>query len=166
MFALSFYNLIPSCYECNSSLKGEKIDIENMPLNPYESDFDSLAKFVITFSPNAENIPNYSDINSFNIKIIANQQNKLVKNHCDFFELEERYRYRKLEASEILMKKFIDTPKMRREIANQLCLNNIPSSYMNLLLYGNYISSDMINKRPLSKLTQDIFNMKNLIIKK
>ena len=44
-FGISFYNLIPSCYECNSALKGDNTD--KTPLNPYIQDFDSMATFYI-----------------------------------------------------------------------------------------------------------------------
>ena len=43
--ALSFYNLIPSCYYCNSSLKGKTDMDESTHLNPYIDGFGDDAKF-------------------------------------------------------------------------------------------------------------------------
>src|SRR5690606_3268511 len=44
-FALSFYNLIPSCHTCNSSEKGEKDFNVATHIHPYLDSFDSFYKF-------------------------------------------------------------------------------------------------------------------------
>ena len=47
--ALSFYNLIPSCYSCNSTYKGTKVFSIETHTHPYMDDFHSYYKF--NFSP-------------------------------------------------------------------------------------------------------------------
>ena len=61
-FSLSFYNLIPSCYECNSPLKGDENKIQ--PYNPYTDDFDNDAVFSVEYAEEYKN----SDINNISLK--------------------------------------------------------------------------------------------------
>ena len=49
--ALSFYNLIPSCYSCNSTYKGTKLFSIKTHTHPYVDDFHSYYQF--SFSPPA-----------------------------------------------------------------------------------------------------------------
>lgn len=47
-FALSFYNLIPSCHSCNSSDKKEKNFLITTHINPYYESFDDIYEFRIS----------------------------------------------------------------------------------------------------------------------
>lgn len=154
--AVSFYNLIPSCYECNSGLKKAKID-SNL-YNPFIDDFDSDAKFVIFPTGDGSISSLFNDIDSFDINIKSKSIDKKdrVSKYIDSFCLEDRYKYRKEEARDILCHKALATPKYIQEIRKQLELNNISDERIKSILLMNYLKSENINKRPLSKLTQDI----------
>ncbi|WP_271271908.1 hypothetical protein [Aliamphritea hakodatensis] len=47
-FSLSFYNLIPSCHDCNSSIKKEKKFSIETHINPYHESFDDIYKFELS----------------------------------------------------------------------------------------------------------------------
>lgn len=150
---ISFYNLIPSCYECNSALKGDNTD--QNPINPYTQDFDTQAKFYIQ-PKNTQHPMRFYKESDFEIKL--NCQNNVVKQHIELFALEERYKYRKDYVIELLTKKEIYTDEFKQEIYKQL--SNIPNVQcnVNLILWGNYITSEQINLRPLAKLTKDLIS--------
>lgn len=152
-FCISFYNLIPSCYECNSALKGDNTD--KTPLNPYIQDFDSVATFYI--QPMNMKHP-MSFYNESDFEIILNCKDNLAAEHSNLFSLQERYRYRKDYVIELLTKKEIYTDEFKLEIYKQL--SNIPNAQcnVNLILWGNYTNSEEINLRPLAKLTKDLLD--------
>ncbi|MBS5980760.1 MAG: hypothetical protein KIB51_13755 [Dysgonomonas mossii] len=87
--SLSFYNLIPSCHNCNSTLKGVKEFTINSHIHPYMHDFHSLGKF-ITDRPVIQN-----DITSFDIKIDIITSNTAesvcMTNNISDFCIESRY---------------------------------------------------------------------------
>lgn len=152
-FGISFYNLIPSCYECNSALKGDCTD--KKPLNPYAQDFDSMATFYI--KPMNINHPmSFSSESDFEIKL--NYKDNLATEHSDLFSLQERYKYRKDYVIELLTKKEIYTDEFKQEIYNQLSTIPNVQCNVNLILWGNYTNSEQINLRPLAKLTKDLLD--------
>jgi hypothetical protein len=87
--SLSFFNLIPSCHNCNSTLKGTTIFSEADYIYPYLDDLHSIMKFSID-KPVKNN-----DINSFNIELVNKtvDVNKLrkISNHTFVFQLQPRY---------------------------------------------------------------------------
>lgn len=153
-FALSFFNLVPTCYECNSSLKRAK-DEEDL-LNPFNDDFDKLAKFTISLSGGGQLNHALSDISSFNIELNSRKKSNIdiVNKQNECFALNIRYQYRKEEASELLSKCILDTPEFRKEIKK--VFPTVSKQYIEKLIYGNSLSCKEINKRPLAKLTYDI----------
>lgn len=157
-FALSFYNLIPSCYECNSSLKGD--NIVRVPVNPYVEDYDRMAKFEIEYNKNPKHIK-ISDIRNLDdfeikIKIKDNSFEKKIEDHNKLFELETRYKYRKDYALEVLKRKDFFTDDMIEEITRRMLIKKYPKKCIDSIIWGKFIDSELINKRPLSKLTKDI----------
>ncbi|MEH7148754.1 hypothetical protein, partial [Priestia megaterium] len=91
LFGLSFFNLIPSCTYCNSSIKNDKDDftLEHKVFDNYLHPYFDDGKFSFQFKP--------FDINGFNgkkdkIKIeIINEENKKVKNSLVFFKVADIY---------------------------------------------------------------------------
>lgn len=163
-FALSFFNLVPTCYECNSSLKRDK-DEKDL-LNPFNDDFDNLAKFTLSLSGGGQLNHALSDISSFNIELNSRTKNNkgIVNKQNECFALNERYRYRKEEASEILSKCILDTPEFRKEIKK--VFPTVSEQYIEKLIYGNSLSCEEINKRPLAKMTCDLVDFYKTSVKK
>ncbi len=88
--ALTLYNLIPSCYSCNSNLKGRKDFSENKHLHPL---FDSE---VISFSLRNEkdiviDTLEMIDQSRSKIKIELKADNQEAKSSIKTFLLSERY---------------------------------------------------------------------------
>lgn len=158
ILALSLYNLIPSCHQCNSNLKGqEKFNLESY-LHPYSEDIDKNIKFKIKIT----NAKFYYSINGFEIDI--DYLSHKAVNHNNIFKLKERYNYLKDIILELIQKKYM---------YNEDYLDSLFKKYegtffrnkedLMRLISGGYISESEINKRPLSKLIKDISEELGLI---
>jgi hypothetical protein len=88
-FALSFYNLIPSCHICNSSEKKDIIFSTVTHLHPFQRSFDDYFKFNISISTNLGDIVERIEI-----------ENKTAENfnNCIDFNLLNRYQNRLSDA--------------------------------------------------------------------
>ena len=78
MFALSFYNLIPACHFCNSSIKHTRELSVDKHIHPYiksEADF----KFIYEREEKEVSL------------IFDNDDDEKVKNTCDFFRIKDVY---------------------------------------------------------------------------
>lgn len=153
ILALSFYNLIPSCIECNRTLKRTtQFDIDKN-LHPYLDDFNSKVKF------------NYKYEKTDKIKIELNTDDeKAVKNIKDL-KLNEIYNEGYTDIVEDLIEK--------SEIYNESYIDELYTQYEGTLfknredlmrhITGGFINDEDINKRPLSKLIKDISEELELI---
>lgn len=78
MFALSFYNLIPSCHFCNSSIKNTRELSTQLHIHPYRKT-DAKATFKYHTATNEITLEYEDDVD------------KRLENTCDFFRLEDIY---------------------------------------------------------------------------
>jgi len=151
--SLSFYNLVPACPYCNSSLKGAS---NFKPIHPFFENFDGLANFTITIK---KLNTLYTDENSLEIEL--DSQDPRAVSHITNFKLNERYTHHKDIVQEILIKKKWYTPERVEAMKNFLTAigTQTTEDYINLIITGNYTNSENINKRPLAKLNKDIWDL-------
>jgi len=157
ILALSFYNLIPSCHTCNSTLKGSEEFSMNKYLNPYSDSLDEVAKFHLQI----KNSKFYHSIDGFDIELKT--EDNRAKNNIECFELNTIYQNHKDIVLELIQKE---------AIYNESYLNELLTQYegtlfknkedLQRLISGGYISDEEIGKRPLSKLIKDISKELNL----
>jgi hypothetical protein len=170
--ALSFYNLIPSCTVCNSSLKRDKEFNIKEHVNPYKEGFGADATF--TYIPSCYEdlvgMPYNSDTNREDEMIITFLLNEYVeknkeeqaakidriKNNIEVFKLEELYTEHRNYVRELIRK---------RVISNSSYLKNLAKAYDGLfaseaelynIAFGNLKNEEDYLKRPMAKLTHDI----------
>lgn len=164
--ALSFFNLIPSCYTCNSSFKSDTEFSINTHINPYIKSFENHAKFTITFSK-ASNAHEYitqfyqnEDFLEINFVATDGSQlpnNSIAKGNIDIFQLKGLYNLHKDLVIEILQKQVIYNQGGYAKTLSQTFpkLFNNENDILKLIL-GNYIQVEDLHKRPFSRLTKDI----------
>ncbi|MEM5570548.1 hypothetical protein [Aliarcobacter butzleri] len=150
--SLSFYNLIPSCSNCNSKFKGNLSHVGNI-LHPYYEDFDEKA----TFSVSVDSLPAGKDIELS----ISLKQNDINDTRCEKsierFQLDKIYEEHKDIAKEIWNK---------AQVYNNDRIDELYKSFYKALGYTkddvknfvfcSYLRKNDINKRNHTKLTQDI----------
>jgi len=151
ILALSFYNLIPSCHTCNSTIKGNEAFSMKSHLNPYFDSFDEVAKFQLKIKSSKF----YHSVDGFEVKLET--EDKRAKNNIKSFELDTLYENHKDIVLELIQKEAIYNESYLDELLTQyegtLFKNR---EDLQRLISGGYISDDELGKRPLNKLIRDI----------
>ena len=153
ILALSFYNLIPSCIECNRTLKRTKDFNINTHLHPYLDDFNSSARFSYKYKQTDE------------IEIELKTEDSKTKKNIKDLKLEEIYNEGYTDIVQDLIEK--------AEIYNESYIDELYTQYEGTLfknredllrhIIGGDINDEDIDKRPLSKLIKDISEELELI---
>ena len=142
LFAVSFYNLIPSCYSCNH-VKLNK-DLKH---SPYDSSFPfDDVKFTY--------IPKSTD----KIEIKIDSRNPDFKNGIRILGIEELYQSHIDVVNELIWKKEVYSDSYRdglSKILNQTALE-LSEAELNRFITGYYTDKGDYEKRPLSKMVADI----------
>lgn len=151
ILALSFYNLIPSCSICNSTMKGSIPFSIITHLHPYQDSFNDHAKFSLKI----QNSNFYYDKNGFDVKIETKEPR--AQKMIDDFALQTLYDEHKDIALELIQKTEIYNESYIDELFNRYegTLFKNREDLMRLVTCG-YITDEDIGKRPLSKLIKDI----------
>ncbi|MEM5569823.1 HNH endonuclease [Aliarcobacter butzleri] len=153
--ALSLYNLVPSCYVCNSKVKDSKILFDEFSPTNKDFDFDERVKFKSFISNVNLQIEKEQD---FYIKLIENYSNKYNK-YIKSLNLNDRYDYHKYKILEMIQKRREYPDSRIKELSN---LTKKTQEEIKQDLFGIYTSEDL-HKRPLSKLIKDISEELELI---
>lgn len=163
--AISFYNLIPCCSICNSSLKGSIPFSIRDYIHPYMEGFEDLIKFSVKFNENSLDFTSLwrGETNTFELELKSNKSyfnnidliNK-AQNNINVFKLKELYQFHKDYVAEMIVKAHYCTPSNIESITRDL--PNLFNNKEEIMRYvfGNYIQTEQLGDRVLAKLTKDI----------
>ena len=164
MLAVTFFNLVPSCKECNHG-KGTK----EVGVNPYFSDFKS--KFILMTAPKEPHISpkkmNLNDIRKISNEDDFNVDFKLPTDR--FVKAAEEKNIKSLGLRQLYnMHKDYVMEMVEKAVAyNRLTRFGIVDSFQGVfhsendvynLIFGRYLSDSEQLNRPLSKLTADVLD--------
>jgi len=145
--ALSLYNLVPSCYTCNSKVK-RVTEIEALSPTSEHFDFDTKVKFrTFIANPNLQ-INTEEDFNLLLKEFYSEEYEAYIKG----FMLDERYEYHKYKVIEMINKRKAYPDSRIKELAK---LTQKTEEEVKQDLFGEYMPN-ALHKRPLSKLIKDI----------
>lgn len=149
LFAVSFYNLIPSCYSCNH-VKSNK----HLKHSPYDTSF-SFDDVKFTYIPKSTN--------EIEIKIISHDSD--FKIGIRNLGIEELYQSHIDVVNELIWKKEVYTNSYRDGLLKILNQTNLELSKaeVNRFITGHYTDKENYGKRPLSKMVTDISREMGLI---
>lgn len=162
-FALSFFNLIPSCYTCNSSLKNQA----NFTLDKFLHPFSESMFEVLDFSIDITSVDFVNGVKE-DYKISLKPSKKCsdtlliakAESNAKVFKIRELYSGHKDYATEIIKKCYYYDKEKINELLNfeTLSGNRLFSSRIEVVefAFGNFITEDKLGKRPLSKFTRDL----------
>lgn len=149
VLALSFYNLIPSCNICNSSIKGADKFSLNSHCHPFIRERNETFKFSY----------NLKDATSNNVKLVVNANTKISKT-LEAFKIQEVYN----SHSHLELKDLLDLAHKYPKNYIKVLLNNTFSS-LNMseeevyrLIFGVELKESNFHKRPFSKFKKDIID--------
>ncbi|MFZ4400746.1 MAG: hypothetical protein ACOYO1_11985 [Bacteroidales bacterium] len=169
--ALSFYNLIPSCYYCNSSLKSAANITMDTHMHPYIEGFndDVTFGFMIIDLKQSKSAPeNYSiffrdnmgegNLNDRYRKIFGGTRINSNENegNINLFKLTDIYQSHLDVVGELVVK----CDKLNERYAESLKtllgpLGSCQADFYNFY-FGNYINENNFHRRPMAKLTRDV----------
>lgn len=147
ILALSFYNLIPSCHICNSSVKGSGVMELTTHFHPYIDDEKTINK-EIKFSYYNKKFKKYG----FNIKTTSDK----AENTAVFFKLKEIYETHEDELADLKKIKDAYSEKYLQILATQYKGLNTSEEELYRLAFGTEIEETKFSNRPLSKMKKDI----------
>lgn len=153
--AVSLYNLIPSCGLCNQC-KSTLDTFHTSILYPYDDEFGDEVLFHT--EPVNNDISYWTGSNSdFNL-VINNKAGTKADNAIRHFHLEELYKLHKDYVRDIIRNASLYSEDRVDEL-----LKNFPELFRDRNdviggLFMNYYEHEEWGKRPLAKLTHDIFN--------
>jgi len=165
-FALSLYNLIPSCHICNFN-KGSKPFCIDKHIHPYFDDFNKIKEFGV------DNILLSLVHKESDFKIVFKDKENIsssakikADNHIKDFGLETLYTSHKDKVLEL-----VDFSRAYNEDAFENLVNTFKGSTeifkdtndVKRLLLGHHVENGNIDKRPLNKLVKDISEKLGLI---
>lgn len=155
LLALSFYNLIPSCSFCNSSVKGDNIYELSTHVHPY-IDKNDISNFKFTYDNNSV----------YDYKILLDKKtvtSKVEKTFEDLF-LIEIYNSHISELQDIIKLKETYSENFIAILQNTFPDAGLSPKEIYRLVFGAYFNVEEFHKRPFSKFKKDIL-MKLGIIK-
>jgi hypothetical protein len=168
--ALSFFNLIPSCYVCNSNLKNAiNFDLATH-LYPYTDEFgknaffdfdlklvDTSAEKKIIFKPIiklAEGISPEDELKLIGKKIDDKGQ---VTGSIKVFRLREIYETHYDTVEEVHEKFDANSPYYIKSIKEKLKLMGVGEDEFYRFHFHNYYDNSNFHRRPLAQLSKDIY---------
>lgn len=160
--SLSLYNLIPSCYSCNSKFKKD-IDFsitDNLKyIIPSSNEFSLSDDFLfkIFYSKDFHKINFKSD---FVLQQIILKNEKLIKEYLRMFKINGRFVFHKDKVLELIKLKVNYTDSKIKEISR---LTGKSELEVKIDVFGKEIFDPKASNKPFSKLKQDI--AKNINIK-
>lgn len=158
--ALSIYNFIPSCQICNSRFKLGVDFCAKQHIYPYKEKFGDDAVFRTTLNKNSDLDYLLGKGKNFDIKIkidTTNEEKKIkIENSIETFRLEKLYNTEKDYVSELINKCNIYN---KNEIKNIMKIDKLFDSEEQIkeFIFGKYLDEEKLHKRPLAKLTKDIY---------
>lgn len=155
ILAISFFNLVPSCDLCNTTLKGKKhLNLEEY-LHPYLDDYINDIKFIFKYDNRSKN----------RLRIEFKQtENLKFKNNKDLFQLEEIYQSHSDQLDEMIrLKKLFNDNYLSILSKNLLKNTNISQEELYRLAFGTELQAENFSSRPLSKFKYDFLKSLNII---
>lgn len=143
LLAVSFFNLIPSCNICNSTVKGSKQMSLHTHLHPYvdkpEFKFTYYNKTFDTYGFNIISIPSSKSSNTVTA-----------------FKIKEIYEMHEDEIDDLCKIKYAYSESYLTILASQFKGLSISENEMYRLAFGTYNDETLFDRRPLSRMKRDI----------
>lgn len=155
-FALSLYNLIPSCYTCNCKLKGKLGlgKLANLPfLSPSSEKFDVPEQVRFKLFHEGNSPGKVMNVHDFSIRIEFKPPGSIYKTYADVFRLHGRYPFHKDKALELILKSRRYSPAKIKELQKYTGTTQVQ---IREDIFGRDLFSQDSEHLPFAKLRKDI----------
>lgn len=148
LLALSFFNLIPSCSVCNSSVKGTTKFSLTTHLHPYLDDSVDKIRFTYKYSNQTKS--------GLEVKVKTNDSSK-ERNTVEEFAIEEIYNSHTGELLDLLRTRQYFSDKYLEILKTNLLIGVIVSQEdLYRIAFGTELNPENFINRPFSKFKKDI----------
>lgn len=167
--SVSLFNLIPSCYSCNSKFKGTKefrrLDfLDKISPSSEKFDLDKSLKFKLNFDVNQANfeekIKQVKQIDDIKVELTNIKLEEEVDTFIDMFALKGRYDFHKNISYDLIAKRKNYSDSQIKEIAG---IVKKDTSDVKKDIYGSVIFNEDENNEPFEKYKKDIAEQLGLI---
>lgn len=158
VLSMSLYNLIPSCFRCNSQLKKGDFAFALSTLSPFEVDFHNVARFVpVIDSPSLLHEACSSKGVGVRLCACRSMDEKVVRAYNDLFRLERVYSdcYGR-EVLDVIHKSLVLNESYVSVLEGWFAKAGVCGVDVRRLLYGASLDPANIDQQRLSKMTIDI----------
>lgn len=155
LLALSFYNLIPSCVHCNSSVKGKKLMNLDIHIHPYvkNPENDDFA-FSYSYRNNTE---------EYGIEIKQIGVGSKHKKTLEFLKIDEMYDAHQDELDDLLKIKRAYSGEYLENLKSSFPGANLTDNEIYRFAFGTEMDKKDYHKRPFSKFKHDILKELGII---
>lgn len=159
--AISFFNLCPSCGNCNAAKSDNPVKFDLYTDNPND-DLNPFL-FYVTKASIVEYLKSHNE-ERLEVGFLSTDGHRaLSDNHNNNFSITGIYNTQKDIVAELIQKKEIYTEIYKQHLAKEFKALFKDVSVINRLIIGNYDAVEDIHKRPMAKFTQDIARQLHLI---
>jgi hypothetical protein len=148
--ALSLYNFVPSCYACNSKLKGIE-EFKNLSPSYIKFDFDQKVKFKLYLTNSCKDL-NIKAKDNIDIQLKERYSN-MYENYIKVFKLNERYQAHKDIVFEMIKNAELYPESRLKELQD---LTGIPYQEIKKDIFKLIGDEVDLSKEPFSKLKRDM----------
>ena len=156
LLALSFYNLIPCCGNCNLKKSDGQYSPESH-IHPYLDEFGDDGTFTYNTDCFATSI---GESNDLDIDVLFDERTtkgKKVKNSIEDLGLIDIYsKAHKDDVRELIKLKYLSNDKYLEDLVVMYPHSDFTLEEVYQLAFRNYYQEDDLFRRPLAKLTKDI----------
>ncbi len=159
-FALSLYNLVPSCSICNQRKSKKDVLVEPI-FNPYEDNIHNHINFksskILSLEELKEKDLDFFSEKRIGISIEEKTINTKTQEHLKTFNIEGLYNNHKDIIAELYQTRIIYSDEYIDELLTKFggIVFKDKEDLLRLITCG-YVDDESLNKRPLSKLIKDI----------
>jgi len=163
LLSMSFYNLIPSCKICNSTLKHTRQFSLDRNIHPYLHGFEQAARFNYHAKDSRSAIGM-----GINMEITLTPQDdhalqEQLNNNIRIFKLQDIYQGHRDIVAEIVRKFYMSDGRYLETLFKTFPqIGGYEELYR--LAFGNYLHNADLDRRILSKLTKDIVRQLDFIL--
>jgi hypothetical protein len=156
VLAISFYNLIPSCYICNSSIKNDTILDLTMHVHPY-LDANQSDEFQFNYIYRAH-------LDQYRIFITPLESaNTKAFDTMKKLSIDEMYNTHHEELKDLIKIKQAYSDEYIKRMQKFFPKSGLSPNEIYRLIFGVEIESELLHKRPLSKFKRDILRRLDII---
>uniref|UniRef100_UPI000825D9F2 HNH endonuclease n=1 Tax=Enterococcus mundtii TaxID=53346 RepID=UPI000825D9F2 len=152
ILSMSLYNLVPSCYTCNSSLKRDIEPLEILDWYPYDNDIYSKFNIKRTFDSDIKDfysaLLGYSDEYTLDFYTKEDRLKESLNKFIDLFFLKERYSMHKTRLNKELVNFFSYSSSYMKSLDQAYDFGLTYDQLINSFItndYDDYVLSKLIN---------------------